>query len=93
MTKDFEALKKRIEELDDEEVEELTEIIDKMITTKELCPEGYNLQAYRLAGRLARESGDTEDYWGDQYDEALAKLSQNNNLRVKYKVYDDVTCT
>ena len=80
MTKELEALKKRIEELDEEEVEKLTQIIDGMINTKEyeqeLEQDGYNLQAYRLAVRLAMESGETRDYWGEWYDDALAKLSQ-----------------
>ena len=80
MTKELEALKKRIEELDEEEVEKLTQIIDGMINTKEyeqeLEQDGYNLQAYRLAVRLAMESGETSDYWGEWYDDALAKLSQ-----------------
>ena len=81
MTKELEALKKRIEEVAEEDLKKLTQIIDHMIIDKKLCLEGgYNLQAFRLAERLARESGDTEDYWGDYYDEALAQVELYNQL-------------
>ena len=65
---------------------------------QELEQDGYNVQAYRLAVRLARENqayygddfGDGGDYWGEWYDEALAKhfdcvVKQNVELTQKVK--------
>ena len=38
-------------------------------------PEGYSQEAMQLAERLAVASGDTEDYWGEWYNKAVAKLT------------------
>ena len=44
-----------------------------------IFPEGYSQEAISLAERLAVASGDTEDYWGDWYNKALATLSRKCN--------------